>query len=156
MISGSDDATNVENIPGNFQQKQEGCNDGDDDVWADFGHYTEGYGYADSDAESEYTPEEAIEVLRRAAVRCSTAGLCGRGSGGGRSIRGSLEKDSSAVKGVEVEEASSLDGDGGFDGDCRDSAAGVDEEMSPPPVAGVLRDVECGGNGVRWGKKDGE
>lgn len=30
-------------------------------------------GHEDSDAESEYTPEEALEVLRRAAIRFSTA-----------------------------------------------------------------------------------
>lgn len=157
MISGSDDVINknvdMENAPGNYHQKQEGCHDGHD-VWVDFGHYTDGYGYADSDAESEYTPEEAVEVIRRAAVRCSTAGFHGRGSIGGRSLRGSLEKDSSACKGKvslaegEKKEAFSVDGDGGYESDCRDSAAGIDEEMSPLPMAGD--------NGASWGGKDGE
>lgn len=210
----SDDVINkdveVDNVPGNVvderqqQQNQEECSDqkaDGDDVWADFGHYTEGfndgygYGYADSDAESEYTPEEALEVLRRAAVRCSTAGygyqLYCRGSSGGKSYRGSFENDSNACKskvslaevateGVEggVVAACNFDGDrdGGFeDGVCRDSAAGVDGVMAPPPAAvgtarvscdvtgaGVSRDsrdVEGGNSGVHGSscdKKDGE
>ena len=47
-----------------------------DDVWADFGY---GEGFDDSDAESEYSPQEALEVLRRAAVRYSSATEAGFG-----------------------------------------------------------------------------
>ncbi|CAM9715609.1 unnamed protein product, partial [Hapterophycus canaliculatus] len=68
------------------QESKAGEGAGTGGVWADFG-CTDGYadGYGDSDAESEYTPEEAIEVLRRAAIRYSTAGAGRRESvGAGR------------------------------------------------------------------------
>ncbi|CAM9938432.1 unnamed protein product, partial [Scytosiphon promiscuus] len=69
-------------------------------VWADFG-CTDGYGdgYGDSDAESEYTPEEAIEVLRRAAIRFSTAGSKRRESAGVASACYCLSPAASRVAG---------------------------------------------------------
>lgn len=58
----------------NLRERHASC---DSDVCADLGHvksscYVNGCG--DSDAESEYTPAEALEVLRKAAVRFSMSG----------------------------------------------------------------------------------